>query len=178
MGLKEDMNGVVLPRQEDREMMIIEPIIRKAAPDDLNAIGTLWREFMDFHRDRDPHFARTADGHERFKEFISGHMASENSCVLVAEQDENIVGYCLATLALYPPVFENRDFGTVFDLAVTERYRRTGIGERLYRMTERWFAERNVHRIEIRVVESNETSTAFWGKMGFNPYVKTVVKNI
>ncbi len=155
-----------------------EARIRKASNADLSAIGTLWQEFMDFHKERDPHFARSADGHERFKEFIAGHMAAETSCVLVAEQDGNVVGYCLATLAKYAPVFENLDYGTVFDLAVTVRCRRTGIGEKLYRAAEAWFAQRGVHRIEIRVAVSNKTSTSFWKKIGFRPYVITVFKNI
>ncbi len=152
--------------------------IRKARGDDLNVIGNLWQEFMDFHKSRDSHFARSTDGHERFKEFISGHMTSNTSCVLVAERDGEPVGYCLATLAKYPPVFENRDYGTVFDLAVTERYRRNGIGERLYHAVQTWFADHGVHRIEVRVVVSNETSTAFWKKMGFKPHVETAFKTI
>jgi ribosomal protein S18 acetylase RimI-like enzyme len=158
--------------------MKIETGIRRAGTADLNAIGTLWQEFMDFHKQRDPHFARSADGHERFKEFIAGHMTAQTSCVLVAEQDGNVVGYCFATLAKYPPVFENRDYGTVFDLAVTQRCRRAGIGEKLYHAAEGWCAQHGVHRIEIRVAVSNETSTSFWKKMGFRPYVTTVFKNI
>ena len=39
--------------------------IREATTADLDAIGVLWQEFMDFHRHRDPHFARSDDGHER-----------------------------------------------------------------------------------------------------------------
>ena len=159
-------------------MMKDEATIRKATTADLNAIGALWQEFMDFHRERDSHFVRSDDGHERFKEFIAGHMTTETSCVLVAEQDRDVVGYCLATMAKYPPVFENRDYGTVFDLAVTKRCRRTGIGERLYRAIETWFGKHGVHRIEIRVAVSNETSTSFWKKMGFRPYVTTVFRNI
>jgi GNAT superfamily N-acetyltransferase len=152
--------------------------IRKAVVDDLNSIGNLWQEFMDFHKSRDPHFSRSTDGHDRFKEFINGHMNSETWCVLVAERDGEPVGYCLATLAKYPPVFENRDYGTVFDLAVTERYRRNGIGERLYDTVQMWFADYGVHRIEVRVVVLNETSTAFWRKMGFKPYVEIAFKTI
>jgi ribosomal protein S18 acetylase RimI-like enzyme len=155
-----------------------ETTIRKAVVGELDAIGNLWQEFMDFHKSRDPHFARSADGHERFKEFIAGHIASDASCVLVADQGGEVVGYCLATLAKYPPVLEKRDYGTVFDLAVTKRCRRTGIGERLYQAVQAWFAERGVHRVEIRVVVANEVSSAFWRKMGFSPCVTTVVKNI
>lgn len=97
-----------------------EARIKKATQSDLTAIGILWQEFMDFHKQRDSHFARSSDGHERFKEFIASHMTADTSCVLVAEQKGDIVGYCLATLAKYPPVFESRDYGTVFDLAVTQ----------------------------------------------------------
>lgn len=152
--------------------------IRKAVAGDLNVIGNLWQEFMDFHKRRDPHFSRSFDGHERFKEFISSHMTSDMSCVLVAEQGTTVIGYCLATVAKYPPVFENRDHGMVFDLAVTELCRRKGIGDRLFREAETWFAARGIHRIEVRVAVSNEISTAFWRKMGFRPYVTRVFKNI
>ena len=152
--------------------------IRKAVADDLNAIGSLWQEFMDFHKRRDSHFSRSTDGYERFKEFVAGHITSDTSCVLVAEHDTTVVGYCLVTLAKYTPVFEKRDYGTVFDLAVTERYRRKGIGGRLYEAAQTWFVNQDIHRIEIRVAVSNETSSAFWHKMGFDPYITTVFKNI
>jgi ribosomal protein S18 acetylase RimI-like enzyme len=158
--------------------MMSKVSIRKAAVDDLNAIGNLWQEFMDFHKRRDPHYRRSTDGRERFKEFISGHMTSDMSCILVAEQGTTVVGYCLATLEKYPPVFEDRDYGMVFDLTVTELCRRKGIGERLSREAEAWFSDRGIHRIEVRVAVSNETSTAFWKKMEFNPCVTTVLKNI
>ena len=158
--------------------MVNKVSIRKAVVDDLDAIGNLWKEFMDFHKKRDPHLSQSTDGHERFKEFISGHMISDTSCLLVAEQGTAVVGYCLATLTKYPPVFEDRDYGVVFDLAVTELCRRSGIGERLFHEAEAWFAARGIHRIELRVAVSNETSTAFWKKMGFSSYVTTVFKNI
>jgi ribosomal protein S18 acetylase RimI-like enzyme len=158
--------------------MMNKVTIRKAVPSDLTTIGNLWQEFMDFHKKRDPHFARSTNGHERFKEFISRHMISESSCVLVADQKGKAVGYCLATLAKYPPVFENRDYGMVYDLAVTKRCRRNGIGGRLYHAAQTWFADHGIHRIEVRVAVSNETSTAFWRKMGFKPYVETSFKTI
>ena len=155
-----------------------EIVLRDACKSDLDSIGGLWQEFMDFHKERDPHFARSVDGHERFKEFIAGHIDAETSYVLVAEEDGKVVGYCLSELAKYPPVYENLDYGTVIDLAVTERLRRSGIGEKLYRSAEAWFTDHDVNRIEIRVVVSNDVSTSFWKKMGFNPYVTTVFKNI
>ncbi len=153
-------------------------IIRKAVANDLEDIGELWQEFMDFHRERDLHFTRSSDGHERFKEFLSKHITSDNSRVLVAEKEGHVIGYCLATLAKYPPVFDKLDYGTIFDIAVTERYRRMKIGERMYQTVQSWFSEWGVHRIELRVVVTNEISTAFWRKMGYKPYIETVFKTI
>jgi ribosomal protein S18 acetylase RimI-like enzyme len=112
-------------------------------------------------------------------EFISHHIKSDVSCVLVAEEGSKaLVGYCLAALAKHPPVFDRRDYGIVFDLAVTERCRRQGIGERLYSTAEAWFADRGIRRVEVQVAVSNEISAAFWWKMDFNPYITTEYKNI
>ena len=153
-------------------------IIRRAVLNDLEMIGRLWQEFMDFHRARDSHFTRSVDGHERFKEFIAGHIPSKTVCVLVAEKHGEVVGYCLAALAKHPSVFEKQDYGQVFDLAVTERFRRMGIGEKMYQMVQSWFSEQGVYRIEIRVAVTNETSAAFWRTMGFKSYMETGYKNI
>jgi ribosomal protein S18 acetylase RimI-like enzyme len=159
--------------------MVNDLTIRKAAPDDMDAIGNLWLELMDFHKRLDPHFSLSADSHMRFKEFISDHIKSDTSRVLVAEEDSKaLAGYCLAALAKHPPVFDRRDYGIVFDLAVTERRRRQGIGERLYNAAEAWFAGRGIHRIEVQVAVSNEVSASFWWKMDFNPYITTEFKDI
>lgn len=146
--------------------------IRKSTEDDIAAIVDLWKEFMDFHAARDRHFARSEDGHERFAEFISGRLESKISCVLVAEQNQDIVGYCLAMVAKYPPVFLCQEYGSISDLAVTAKCRREGVGEALVQGILAWFAERNIQRIEVRVAVSNEVSTSFWRKMGFEPYLE------
>lgn len=155
-----------------------QEIIRKAVCDDLPAIGELWKEFMDFHKTGDSYFARSGDGHERFKEFIGGHITSELSCVLIAQKDGEIVAYCLAAVAKRPPVFDSLDYGAVFDLAVSRVQRRNGIGERLFLVVQQWFADRGIHRIEVTVTASNEVSRAFWKKMGFIPYVEKAYKII
>jgi ribosomal protein S18 acetylase RimI-like enzyme len=152
--------------------------IRSALASDLNAIGMLWAEFMDFHRDRDPHFERASDGIEQFIKFIGEQINDNASCVFVAEDSKEIVGYCLAKKMQDPKVFKERDFGMIFDLAVTKNYRRIGIGEKLYQEAELWLKTQGMHRIEIRVVITNEVSVSFWNKMGYCPYVTTGFKNI
>jgi ribosomal protein S18 acetylase RimI-like enzyme len=155
-----------------------EAFIRKARTGDLEAIGKLWCEFMDFHSARDPHFSRSEEGEKCFKEFIAKHIAAGDSCVLVAESGGEVVGYLLASLTKNPPVLKERDYGTISDLAVAGRCRRMDIGGKMYREALLWFAERGVRRIELRVAATNEVSTAFWQKNGFTPYAVVLSKNI
>ena len=113
-----------------------EITVRNATASDLNTIGILWAEFMDFHKDRDPHFERADDGIEQFSKFIGEQINDNFSCVFVAEDSKEIIGYCLAKKMQSPKVFKNRDFGMIYDLAVTEKYRRIGIGKKLYKEAE------------------------------------------
>jgi ribosomal protein S18 acetylase RimI-like enzyme len=152
--------------------------IRKATQDDTGAIVELWKELMDFHKERDRRFTRSADGHKRFTEFVSGRLAHEASCVLVAEQQDEVVGYCLAAISKYPPVYEHQEYGAIFDLAVTENCRRQGIGQALVETALQWFSEQEISRVEVRVATANKISTAFWKEMGFVPYLEVVYKEI
>jgi len=148
--------------------------VRKAIETDISAIVALWKEFMDFHKERNRFFGRSAIAHEKFAEFIAGHIANESSCVLVAELDDLVVGHCLATISKYPPIYDVVEYGQIMDLAVTHKYRRKGVGETLVNAIRSWFLARGIHRVEVRVAVSNEVSVAFWRKMGFRPYVETL----
>lgn len=133
---------------------------------------------MDFHKQRDPHYTRAPDGAARFRDFVSSQLAAKDACVLVAVHGHLIIGYCLATLNHLPPVFAERLYGDIFDLAVTADYRRRGVGVKLFAVVQAWFKSRGVHRMETRVATTNEISTDFWRKMGFRPYATQVFKNL
>jgi len=154
--------------------MAKEVIIRKAVAADVPFIVELWKELMDFHKERDRIFSRSATGHESFADFITGHISNETSCLFVAEAGKGIVGYCLALIEKYPPVLEMSEYGLVQDLAVTEKYRRGGIGKRFLKEAQSWYCEKGIHRVEARVSKYNETSREFWSEMGFTPYLETV----
>ena len=158
--------------------MINEIKIKRAKPQDVEHICDLWKEFMDFHRERDRIFTRSFDGHKKFATFISDHMSKDTSSVLVAECHKEIIGYCLAWIGKYPAVFEIQEYGYISDLAVTEVWRRQGIGRKLLEEAQKWFFERNIHRLELRVLSANDLSASFWKKMDFITYTEMLYKNI
>jgi GNAT superfamily N-acetyltransferase len=163
---------------QEGDIMARRVIIRRAVAEDVPSILELWKELMDFHKERDRLFSRSATGHEGFADFITGHMSSDTSCVFVAEAGTDIVGYCLAIVEEYPPVLEIKEYGLVQDVAVTEKYRRGGIGKRLLKEARSWLSEKGIRRIEARVARTNGVATRFWAKMGFTPYLETVFVEI
>jgi len=134
----------------------------------------LWKGLMDFHATRDPIFTRKPDGEKAWETFMRENMAKDKACVFVAEGDRRIVGYCLALISNYPPVFSTPTHGELMDLMVHEEYRRLGVGERLFNAAKAWYSKQGIHRIEVRVAVTNEISTGFWRKMGFKPYLETL----
>ena len=158
--------------------MAREVIIRKAVTADVPYIVELWKELMDFHKERDSIFSRSATGHERFSEYLITNIHSDRSCVFVAADGKDLVGYCMAKISKYPPVLEQQAYGEIDSIAVTENYRRSRIGKRLLNEIREWYSEKGIHRVEARFSTYNKTTSEFWAEMGFKPYLETVFMEI
>jgi GNAT superfamily N-acetyltransferase len=152
--------------------------IREAVVEDVPAIIEIWKELMDFHKELDSLFSRSATGHERFAEFVTSNMEKEDSCVLVAADGGHIVGYCQACISNYPPVLVKEKYVEIFDMAVTKKYQRQGIGRMIIDALRRWYADKDVDRIELKYLTANKSAEKFWTKMGFKSYLETVFMEI
>ena len=92
--------------------------IREAKLEDVPKILPVWREFIDFHGDRDP-FYKTCDGAEKaFTKYVGENIDKDDTSVFVAEVDGNIVGYCRCLTVATPPILEIKHYGSIADLAV------------------------------------------------------------
>lgn len=152
--------------------------IRSAITDDLPAIKELWKEMMDFHRERDEYFSRSTEGHERFGEYVRRNIETPEWLVMVAIEDTKVIGFSMGTIESYPPVFQHTHHGFVADIVVNESFRSQGIGSQLFERMVPWFREQGVSRIEVAVASANEISQAFWTRMGFREYMKKMVLEI
>jgi len=135
--------------------------IREAVMEDVPAIVEIWKELMDFHKELDAIFSRSATGHERFAEFLTSNMEKEDSCVLVAADCEHIVGYCQACISNYPPVLIKEKYVEIFDMAVTKKYQRQGIGRMIIDALRRWYADKDVGRIELKYLTATNQQRNF-----------------
>ena len=79
--------------------------ILKARKSHIPEIVELWKEFMDFHKDINPYFTRSARGHKKFEEFISRSIGSRRQQLFIALDNKEVVGYAFVLIIKYPPVF-------------------------------------------------------------------------
>jgi ribosomal protein S18 acetylase RimI-like enzyme len=133
-------------------------------------IVELWKEFMDFHKDIDPVFSRSEDGHLSFEKHLRDSINSEDWHILVALDKGCVVGFSTSQISKYAPVFEMKTHGGINTMAVKSNYRRKGIGEQMLEKILKWFESRNIDRIELSVAANNQIGYSFWKKHGFKDY--------
>jgi ribosomal protein S18 acetylase RimI-like enzyme len=153
-------------------------VIRTATRRDVPAIVKLWEELMDFHRVRDPLFTRARNGSRLFAKFVEANLRSDAACVLVAAADGRIIGYCQGMLEQHPPALAHPQYGQILDFMVTADYRRAGIGEQMFEVLCDWFRREGIRRVEVRHSTANELAARFWPKMGFQPYLQTLFREL
>ena len=152
-------------------MRAAEMEIAVAQESHVTGIVEVWKEFMDFHRDIDPHWTRAEDGHVHFDKRVRELMASEDALVLVALQAGQIVAYSLSEIRRNPPVMARETFGYISDMAVAANHQRRGAGGQMLTWIQEWFTSRDVDRIELGVASRNEVGYSFWRKLGFRDFM-------
>ena len=145
--------------------------IRKAKWGDLPALVELWVEFMQFHAEIDPGYDLLDDAPERWVDYIRPKFEDKDWCVLVADCSGDVIGYTVATIQDYPPVFQRTTHGFVQEIAVQAAHRHSGVGSRLVEAAETWLRSKGVPEITVRIDERNPASKALFSSRGFEPWV-------
>jgi len=141
-------------------------IIRPAQETDVDAIGLLWRELVDYHRQLDDNMPIAAeDGHIRYAQRMSYTISDTTAQIYVAEVDGKIVGYVFGTvIELLPETFIDETAGMIGDIYVQANHRGTGIGTALMQAMKDWFKLRGIEHYEWYVASANKAGIAFWEK--------------
>ncbi|MGO8672432.1 MAG: N-acetyltransferase family protein [Capsulimonadaceae bacterium] len=147
--------------------------IRRARPWDVPAIVELWHELQFANAGWDRRLAVGAPGARWFENYIAEQIVIDSALVLVAEHEGCVIGYVLGLLMERPTLIES-DCGLVGDLIVTADHRMRGVGKRLFLEARRWFALRGIENLEVQVVRANPAAQAFWRKMGFCEFLRTL----
>jgi len=140
--------------------------LRFAQPADIDALAVLhvaiWRET---YRDLAPAEAFSALDVPRRKAFWEDKFAhpAKAQCVLLAEVDGVLAGFCLASASSNPTFGEMADIKFLY---VSGTFKRQGIGKRLLAEAAQYLAAKGYRSAGLGVVEGNEPAIRFYTALG------------
>ena len=138
----------------------------------------IWTEFMDYNANIDAYDTRSEDGQTYMERYLEDTINSDDILLLVALEDNHTVAYSICTINNRLPVFRNKVYGFITDLAIRESYQRKGIGEQMLNKMIEWCKLKGVDRIETSVVAKNTQGHSFWKKQGFLEYERVLYRGL
>jgi len=153
-------------------------IIRKARTDDIDSIIKLLYQVHDVHANIRPDLF--IKGKKKYSINQLKNILTDNlKPIFVYEENDNVCGYCFCIIE------ENENDGSrakiktlyIDDLCVDEKYRKQGIGKRLFEYTKNYAKECGCYSITLNVWEGNDVAKKFYESIGFKT-LKTTLENI
>jgi ribosomal protein S18 acetylase RimI-like enzyme len=139
----------------------------------------LWEEFMEYSANIDASFTVRTDVVSKVeRKLLRPFMKSKNHLVLVALDNEKVVGYSFSQIIYTLILAKYRKIGIIHDLFITNSHRRKGIGEKMYNEILNWFHSQGIKRIELQVIVKNQAAVSFWKKLGYKEIQHTLFKQI
>jgi ribosomal protein S18 acetylase RimI-like enzyme len=153
--------------------------IIRAKEQNVTEIGQLYLEFINFHAEIDPIWTPIDNP---IPDMVENHlrrfMKSEDGLVLVALVKQQVIGYSLSEIKKVTPGSKRGKYGYVDTVAITESYRRKGIGELMFAEILKWFRSNDINRIEVQTASQSEGANLFWQKQGFTIFQHNWYKNL
>jgi ribosomal protein S18 acetylase RimI-like enzyme len=134
--------------------------VRRATPDDFEAVAELWKEFD--HEIPPPTHEGPSD-HEKELREVAEILESETAFVAL-DDDGTPVGFVLARRRA-------PGFGTLTDLYVRHLDRRDGVGTQLMREVLAAFREQGVEQVDLEVVAANTVARSLYQRWGLRDEV-------
>lgn len=138
--------------------------IRKAVKSDAEAVCTLAKALHEFHATARPELFNL-NNPEVTEKLIKKTITSKNNIVFVAEKDDEIIGFCSASLnEKYYNNAERSAF--IDDFYVVPKERNKGIATSLFNELKAYVTAWGAFSLDLCVWAFNSEARAFYDKMG------------
>jgi ribosomal protein S18 acetylase RimI-like enzyme len=144
-------------------------VVRPATRDDLPALGRLGASLVRAHHDFDPErfIAASPQTETGYASFLGTQLATPTVSVLVAEENEAVIGYTYAGV-------EGRDYmslrgpaGVLYDIVVDPRHRQHGVGRLLLDATLAFLKSHGARQVVLSTAVRNEAAQRLFERAGF-----------
>jgi ribosomal protein S18 acetylase RimI-like enzyme len=147
----------------------VDITIRRAVPDDYDALCEIFDEVDRLHRECLPHIFRKPAAPVRDRAFLLNQISDENVGLFVAETGGQVVGLVHVLVRDTPPIpiLVPRRVASIDSIGVEQRFTRAGIGRALMRQAEQWARDQGASAIELSVYEFNQAAQALYRNLGY-----------
>ncbi|MGC1122848.1 MAG: GNAT family N-acetyltransferase [Candidatus Methanofastidiosia archaeon] len=150
----------------------MEPTIRTAQNQDIDAITELNSELADYHRALDVYYRSGEETRSVFRQYVRDILDKRHARLVVAEMGGRVVGYCIGRIEPTKPFIAPERIGKISDAFVKDVYRNCGIGRLMVHSLFNWFKEKGIFQIELSVDSRNENGVKAWENLGFREFMK------
>ncbi len=139
---------------------------------DINSIVELNKGLADFHRKIDKYYKPGIEAQRTFKKFLLENFGRKNFKALIAKDKEKIIGFFLGRIEKPKPYAVPRKIGKIATVFISEKYRRKGIGKKMFKELIKWFKANKIKNVELSVDTRNKVGIVAWKKYGFFEFQK------
>lgn len=142
--------------------------VRYAKREELESVNKIRKQVNEVHVKGRPDVFRE-DGWQVIEPLVYKRFDEENSGVIVAAIEEEIVGFAVVQYIVRPesPFKKEQKFFHIEEFGVDENHRRKGIATALINFAKADAKERGFHRVELDMWEFNAGALAFYESVGF-----------
>lgn len=147
-----------------------EWVVRQIQPEDVAAIGVLFRQLHTFNTALDPRFALSAKWEAHFERVMHEALrGSEVLCLIARETDTGRpCGFALAGVHRDSGMWRYREWVEVEDLYVDEAWRGSGLADALLARLYEWAESVGQSVVQLYVTANNERAINFYRREGFS----------
>lgn len=107
-------------------------------------------------------------------DFIKNIIESNSGKIFIAEYENEIIGHCIISIREiknHPMFFDMKNI-EIEDLCVDEKYRKKGVGKKLFEEVKMYSKEIGIKYIELSVWEFNKNAITFYENLGMKTRIK------
>ena len=143
-------------------------LIRDATKRDIQFIVKLVRQMVDYHQMIDKYYKAYSNYDDRgIRDHYELLIKDRNTKIIIAEENKKVIGYFMGTIEKAPQYVNPKRTGVIFDAFIEKKYRKQGIGKKIFKELLEWFKKNKIKHIELTVDARNKIGIRAWKKFGF-----------
>ena len=154
---------------------------RYATVEDAAQVAVLYRDlaFHIKHTSKDPYWDFEEMPLDLTEVAVKEYIENEESCILVAEENNDIVGMMiLEVIPCHMVLYSGQKVGYISAGYVKEEYRRKGIMRELEKMSNEFFKELGIKYVEVCYLPENDGAKEAWNSMGYQCFREQARKSV